>query len=148
MKYYTIEIVTKDGVTSQAIFERADIDVAKKEFHNTLAYSINLDGVEKVSVAVANEGLTILMKETWEMPVPEPESMPTPEPTEPETLLHRGRRTLPSSEKSTRNDAIRGALHTAGGGSSARQNDRDDAGNDGHQGRTQGAFTVQRKQRT
>ena len=86
MKYYTIEIVTKDGVTSQAIFERADIDVAKKEFHNTLAYSINLDGVEKVSVAVANEGLTILMKETWEMPVPEPESMPTPEPTEPETI--------------------------------------------------------------
>ena len=86
MKYYTIEIVTKDGVTSQAIFERADIDVAKKEFHNTLAYSINLDGVEKVSVAVANEELTILMKETWEMPVPEPESMPTPEPTEPETI--------------------------------------------------------------
>lgn len=62
--------------------------------------------------------------------------------------LHRGRRTLPSSEKSTRNDAIRGALHTACGGSSARQNDRDDAGNDGHQGRTQGAFTVQRKPRT
>ena len=31
MKYYTIEIVTKDGVTSKAIFERADIDVAKKE---------------------------------------------------------------------------------------------------------------------
>lgn len=30
MKYYTVEIVTKDGVTSQAIFERADIDVAKK----------------------------------------------------------------------------------------------------------------------
>ncbi len=72
MKYYTIEIVTKDGVTSQAIFERADIDVAKKEFHNTLAYNINLGGVEKVSVAVANEELTILMKETWEMPVPEP----------------------------------------------------------------------------
>ena len=29
MKYYTVEIVTKDGATSQAIFERADIDVAK-----------------------------------------------------------------------------------------------------------------------
>ena len=73
MKYYTVEIVTKDGATSQAIFERADIDVAKKEFHNTLAYNINLEGVEKVSVAVVNEELTILMKETWEMPVPEPE---------------------------------------------------------------------------
>ena len=83
MKYYTIEIVTKDGVTSQAIFERADIDVAKKEFHNTLAYNINLEGVEKVSVAVANEELTILMKETWEMPVPEPTET---EPTEPETV--------------------------------------------------------------
>ena len=77
MKYYTVEIVTKDGVTSQAIFERADIDVAKKEFHNTLAYNINLEGVEKVSVAVVNEELTVLMKETWGMPVPEPESTPT-----------------------------------------------------------------------
>lgn len=84
MKYYTIEVVTKDGVTSQAIFERADIDVAKKEFHNTLAYNINLEGVEKVSVAVVNEELSILMKETWEAPVPEPEPTPetTPEPTE------------------------------------------------------------------
>ena len=82
MKYYTIEIVTKDGVTSQAIFERADIDVAKKEFHNTLAYSINLEGVEKVSVAVVNEELTVLMKETWEMSVPETE----PEPTESEIV--------------------------------------------------------------
>ena len=82
MKYYTIEIVTKDGVTSQAIFERADIDVAKKEFHNTLAYNINLEGVEKVSVAIVNEELSILMKETWEAPVPEPEPEPTPEPTE------------------------------------------------------------------
>lgn len=78
MKYYTVEIVTKDGATSQAVFERADIDVAKKEFHNTLAYNINLEGVEKVSVAVVNDELSILMKETWEMPVPEP----TPETTE------------------------------------------------------------------
>lgn len=84
MKYYTIEIVTKDGATSQAIFERADIDVAKKEFHNTLAYSINLEGVEKVSVAVVNEELTVLMKETWEMSVPETETEPTP--TEAETI--------------------------------------------------------------
>ena len=86
MKYYTVEIVTKDGVTSQAIFERTDIDVAKKEFHNILAYNINLEGVEKVSVAVVNEELAILMKETWEMPKPTPE--PTPEPTEtkPETV--------------------------------------------------------------
>lgn len=79
MKYYTIEIVTKDGVTSQAIFERADIDVAKKEFHNTLAYNINLEGVEKVSVAVVNDELAILMKETWEMPASEPETELTPE---------------------------------------------------------------------
>ena len=84
MKYYTIEIVTKDGVTSQAIFKRADIDVAKKEFHNALAYNINLEGVEKVSVAVVNEELTVLMKETWEMPVPETE--PEPEPTESEIV--------------------------------------------------------------
>ena len=84
MKYYTIEIVTKDGVTSQAIFERADIDVAKKEFHNTLAYNINLDGVEKVSVAVVNEELSILMKETWEAPKQEPTPELTPE-TTPET---------------------------------------------------------------
>lgn len=82
MKYYTIEIVTKDGATSQAIFERADIDVAKKEFHNTLAYNINLEGVEKVSVAIVNEELAILKSETWEAPVPEPEPEPTPEPTE------------------------------------------------------------------
>ena len=82
MKYYTIEIVTKDGVTSQAIFERTDIDVAKKEFHNTLSYNINLEGVEKVSVAIVNEELSILMKETWEAPVPELE--PTPEPIETE----------------------------------------------------------------
>ena len=81
MKYYTIEIVTKDGVTSQAIFERTDIDVAKKEFHNTLAYNINLEGVEKVSVAVVNEELTVLMKETWEAPKQEP----TPEPTNTES---------------------------------------------------------------
>ena len=82
MKYYTVEIVTKDGVTSQVIFERADIDIAKKEFHNTLAYNINLEGVEKVSVAVVNEELSILMKETWEAPAPkpEPEPEPTPEP--------------------------------------------------------------------
>ena len=86
MKYYTIEVVTKDGVTSQAIFERADIDVAKKEYHNTLAYNINLEGVEKVSVAIVNDELTILMKETWEAPVPEPEPEPTPEPTEAETV--------------------------------------------------------------
>ena len=79
MKYYTVEIVTKDGVTSQAIFERADIDVAKKEFHNTLAYNINLEGVEKVSVAVVNDELKILMNETWEAPVPEPTPEPTPE---------------------------------------------------------------------
>ena len=79
MKYYTVEIVTKDGATSQAIFERADIDVAKKEFHNTLAYNIDLEGVEKVSVAVVNEELTVLMRETWGMPEP------TPEPTNAET---------------------------------------------------------------
>lgn len=82
MKYYTIEIVTKDGITSQAIFERENIDVAKKEFHNTLAYNIDLEGVEKVSVAIVNDELSILMKETWEAPVPEPEPEPTPEPTE------------------------------------------------------------------
>ena len=86
MKYYTVEIVTKDGVTSQAIFERANIDVAKKEFHNTLAYNINLQGVEKVSVAVVNEELSVLMKETWEMPVPEPEPTPEPTATESETV--------------------------------------------------------------
>ena len=86
MKYYTVEIVTKDGVTSQAIFERANIDVAKKEFHNTLAYNINLQGVEKVSVAVVNEELSVLMKETWEMPVPEPEPTPEPTATESETI--------------------------------------------------------------
>lgn len=73
--------MTKDGATSQAIFERADIDVAKKEFHNILAYNINLEGVEKVSVAVVNEELTVLMKETWEMPKPTPEPTPEPEPT-------------------------------------------------------------------
>ena len=82
MKYYTIEVVTKNGETSQAIFERADIDVAKKEFHNTLAYNINLDGIEKVSVAVVNEELAVLKSETWEKPVPEPEPEPTPELTE------------------------------------------------------------------
>ena len=82
MKYYTIEIVTKEGVTSQAIFERIDVDVAKKEFHNTLAYNINLEGVEKVSVAVVNEELTVLKSETWEAPVSEPTPEPTPEPTE------------------------------------------------------------------
>lgn len=81
MKYYTIEIVTKDGVTSQAIFERENIDVAKKEYHNTLAYNINLEGVEKVSVAVVNEELSILMKETWEAPKQEPTPKPTPETT-------------------------------------------------------------------
>jgi hypothetical protein len=73
MKYYTIEVVTKNGETTQAIFERANIDVAKKEYHNTLAYNINLEGVEKVSVAVTNEELKILISETWEAPVPEPE---------------------------------------------------------------------------
>ena len=82
MKYYTVEIVTKDGATSQAVFERADIDVAKKEFHNTLAYNINLEGVEKVSVAIINEELTVLKSETWEAPVLEPKPEPTPEPTE------------------------------------------------------------------
>lgn len=81
MKYYTVEIVTKNGVTSQAIFERADIDVAKKEFHNTLSYNINLEGVEKVSVAIVNEELSILMKETWEAPKQEPTPEPTPETT-------------------------------------------------------------------
>lgn len=84
MKYYTVEIVTKEGVTSQAIFERADIDIAKKEFHNTLSYNINLEGVEKVSVAIVNEELSILMKETWETPKQEPTPETTPEPT-PET---------------------------------------------------------------
>ena len=82
MKYYTIEIVTKEGVTSQAIFERIDVDVAKKEFHNTLAYNINLEGVEKVSVAIVNEELSVLKSETWEAPVSEPTPEPTPEPTE------------------------------------------------------------------
>ena len=82
MKYYTVEIVTKDGATSQVIFERADIDVAKKEFHNTLAYNINLEGVEKVSVAVVNEELSVLKSETWEAPILEPKPEPTPEPTE------------------------------------------------------------------
>ena len=82
MKYYTVEIVTEDGATSQVIFERADIDVAKKEFHNTLAYNINLEGVEKVSVAVVNEELSVLKSETWEAPVLEPKPEPTPEPTE------------------------------------------------------------------
>ena len=86
MKYYTVEIVTKDGATSQAIFERADIDVAKKEFHNTLAYSINLEGVEKVSVAVVNEELTVLVKETWGAPVPEPTPEPRLKSTETETV--------------------------------------------------------------
>ena len=84
MKYYTIEIVTKDGLTSQAIFERENIDVAKKEFHNTLTYNIDLEGVEKVSVAIVNEELSILMKETWEAPKQEPTPKPTN--TEAETI--------------------------------------------------------------
>ena len=82
MKCYTIEIVTKNGETSQAIFERANLDIAKKEYHNTLAYNINLEGVEKVSVAIMNENLTVIKSETWEAPVPEPELTPEPEPTE------------------------------------------------------------------
>ena len=73
MKYYTIEVVTKGGKTSQAIFERADIDVAKKEYHNTLAYNINLEGIEKVSVAIVDEELKVLKSETWAAPVPAPE---------------------------------------------------------------------------
>ena len=72
MKYYTIEVVTKNGETAQAIFERAGIDTAKKEFHNTLAYNINLDGVEMVSVA--DENLKVLMSEVWRAPEQEPES--------------------------------------------------------------------------
>ena len=84
MKCYTIEVVTKNGETSQAIFERANIDVAKKEYHNILAYNINLEGVEKVSVAVVNEELTVLMKETWEIPKQEPTPKPTN--TEAETI--------------------------------------------------------------
>lgn len=72
MKYYTIEVVTKDGVTSQAIFERTNIDVAKKEYHNTLAYNINLEDIEKVSVAIVDEELKVLKSETWVAPVPEP----------------------------------------------------------------------------
>lgn len=86
MKYYTIEIVTKNDITSQAIFERADIDVAKKEFHNTLSYNINLEGVKKVSVAIVNEELSILMKETWEAPKQETTPDPTPETSEVETI--------------------------------------------------------------
>ena len=72
MKYYTIEVVTRNGKTSQAIFERTDIDVAKKEYHNTLAYNINLEGIEKVSVAIVDEELKVLKSETWVAPVPEP----------------------------------------------------------------------------
>lgn len=94
MKYYTIEIVTKDGVTSQAIFERADIDVAKKEFHNTLSYNINLEGVEKVSVAIVNEELSVLMKETWEAPKQEPTPETTPEPTPGATEVESGTETI------------------------------------------------------
>ena len=84
MKYYTIEVVTRNGETSQAIFERENIDVAKKEYHNTLAYNINLEGVEKVSVAIVNEELTVLMKETWGAPKQEPTPKPTN--TEAETI--------------------------------------------------------------
>ena len=94
MKYYTIEIVTKDGVTSQAIFERADIDVAKKEFHNTLSYNINLEGVDKVSVAIVNEELSVLMKETWEAPKQEPTPETTPEPTPGATEVESGTKTI------------------------------------------------------
>lgn len=94
MKYYTIEIVTKDGVTSQAIFERADIDVAKKEFHNTLSYNINLEGVDKVSVAIVNEELSVLMKETWEAPKQEPTPETTPEPTPGATEVESGTETI------------------------------------------------------
>lgn len=72
MKYYTIEVVTKNGETSQAIFERADIDIAKKEYHNALAYNINLGDIEKVSVAIVDEELKILKSETWVAPVTEP----------------------------------------------------------------------------
>lgn len=94
MKYYTIEIVTKDGITSQAIFERADIDVAKKEFHNTLSYNINLEGVDKVSVAIVNEELSVLMKETWEAPKQEPTPETTPEPTPGATEVESGTETI------------------------------------------------------
>lgn len=72
MKYYTIEVVAKNGETSQAIFERADIDIAKKEYHNILAYNINLEDVEKVSVAIVDEELKVLKTETWVAPVTEP----------------------------------------------------------------------------
>lgn len=94
MKYYTVEIVTKDGLTSQAIFERADIDVAKKEFHNTLSYNINLESVEKVSVAIVNEELSVLMKETWEAPKQEPTPETTPEPTPGATEVESGTETI------------------------------------------------------
>ena len=68
MKYYTVEIVTKNGTTSQAIFERADIDVAKKEFHNTLTYNIGLEGVEMVSAAIIDENILVIKSEVWRAP--------------------------------------------------------------------------------
>ena len=74
MKYYTVEIVTKDGTTSQGIFERADIDVAKKEFHNTLTYNIGLEGVEMVSAAIIDENILVIKSEVWRAPEQEPES--------------------------------------------------------------------------
>lgn len=68
MKYFTIEIVTNAAGTAKAIFERDTIDIAKKEFHHTLNYNINLAGVEMVSVAIVDEHLSILKSETWRAP--------------------------------------------------------------------------------
>ena len=68
MKFLTIERIIKNGQPIQAIYERESLDIAKKEHYNVLAYNIGLDGIEKVSSAVMDENLNVLMKETWVAP--------------------------------------------------------------------------------
>jgi len=68
MKYYFIEIVTKNGEESRGLFVKESLEDALKSYHNSLAYNIGLDGVECCLAIIMTDYGDIYQKERWEKP--------------------------------------------------------------------------------
>lgn len=65
MKFYTVEIKTVNGQTTQAIFERADLDTAKSAYHYFMSSAMSTEGCTHVLCMVINSDGGTYVNDSW-----------------------------------------------------------------------------------
>lgn len=65
MKFFTVEIKTADGTTTQAIYERTDLKAALSAHHQTMAFALADTTCTEVLSMVINSAGGIHKSEHW-----------------------------------------------------------------------------------